>query len=265
MEIRFWKYEGAGNDFIMIDGRGDERELRADTIRRMCDRHLGIGADGLIILLGHPEYDFRMRYFNADGGEVDMCGNGGRCIALFADDLGIGGDVKRFAGRDGAHEAVIVSRTAEGAEIELGMIDVNGYQYSDRAFTLNTGVPHYVEFVDNVDSLDVVSLGRQKRNEERFDADGGTNVNFAEVLSDGKIKIRTYERGVEDETLACGTGAVAAAIATRLFEQGRCNEFTVEVRGGTLGVSLETGDNQHFTNIRLTGPARRVFEGTIKL
>lgn len=265
MGLKFWKYEGAGNDFIMLDGRGDNRELRADTIARLCDRHRGIGADGLIIMLAQPGYDFRMRYFNADGGEVDMCGNGGRCIVLFADELGIGGDRKRFMGRDGEHSAAIVSRGEDGATIELGMIEVNGYEYSDHAFILNTGVPHYVEFVDNVDALDVFALGREKRQEERFDEGGGVNVNFAEVLGDGYIKVRTYERGVENETLACGTGVTAAAIATRLFAQADRDRFTVETRGGTLEVRFATADNQNFSDIFLTGPARRVFEGEINM
>lgn len=264
MKLKFWKYEGAGNDFVMIDGRSDDRELRAETICRLCDRHRGIGADGLIILHDQPGYDFRMRYFNADGGEVDMCGNGGRCITLFADHLGLGGDVKRFLGRDGVHEATIISRTEEGAEIRLGMIDVDGYEYSDCAFILNTGVPHYVEFVDDVDSLDVVALGRAKRNEERFAAQGGTNVNFVELQPDGNLKIRTYERGVENETLACGTGATAAAIATHLLDSPDRNLFTVQTRGGVLTVGFETADDHRFTDIILSGPARRVFCGEIK-
>lgn len=265
MELNFWKYEGAGNDFIMIDGRGDERELRADTIRWMCDRHRGIGADGLIILLSHPELDFRMRYFNADGGEVDMCGNGGRCITLFADDLGIGGERKRFMGRDGEHHARIVSRTDEGATVEVSVRNVDGYEYSDRAFFLNTGVPHYVEFVDDLASVDVPAEGRRLRGENRFGVEGGFNVNFVEITGEGCLGVRTYERGVEDETLSCGTGATAAAIATRLQEQGERREFSVTTRGGMLGVKFDTPDNQHFSNVTLSGPARRVFQGEIKM
>ncbi len=264
MELKFWKYEGAGNDFVMIDGRGGDPGLTGEVVCRLCDRHRGIGADGLIVLLDQPGYDFRMRYFNADGGEVDMCGNGGRCITLFADDLGIGGDRKRFQGRDGVHEATVVLRTADGAQIRLGMIDVEGCERTGNTFTLNTGVPHYVEFVDEVDLLDVHTLGRAKRNEDRFEAQGGTNVNFVEMLPDGDLKIRTYERGVEGETLACGTGATAAAIAARLFGRGDRSRFTVETRGGTLTVDFETADDLRFTNVRLSGPARRVFCGEIK-
>lgn len=264
MRLRFWKYEGAGNDFVMVDGR-ESCELTGEVIRRLCDRHRGVGADGLIVLLDQPDYDFRMRYFNADGGEVDMCGNGGRCITLFADDLGIGNDRKRFLGRDGAHDAEVITRTDDSAEIRLGMIDVDGCKYDGQGFVLNTGVPHYVEFVYDVDSLDVAVLGRMRRNEERFDEHGGTNVNFAELLPDGNLKIRTYERGVEDETLACGTGATAAAIAARLFYGKDHRRFTVATRGGSLAVDFETDDNRRFTNVSLTGPARMVFGGEIKL
>lgn len=264
MVLKFWKYEGAGNDFVMVDGRGGF-DLAGDTVRRLCDRHCGIGADGLIVLLDHPGYDFRMRYFNADGGEAEMCGNGGRCIVLFADDLGIGGVRKSFLGRDGAHEADVVSRTGDSAEIRLGMIDVEGWGRDGNAFFLNTGVPHYVEFVDDVDALDVRALGRAKRNEKQFEAQGGMNVNFAEVLPDGEIKIRTYERGVEDETLACGTGATAAAIAAHLFSGTDRRRFTLHTCGGELVVDFEAADNHRFTSVHLTGPARMVFGGEIKI
>lgn len=265
MELKFWKYEGAGNDFIMINGRSDNRELRADTIRALCERHRGIGADGLMIMLDQAGYDFRMRYFNADGGEADTCGNGGRCITLFADHLGVGTDEKTFIGRDGEHRALIVAREGSGAMVELGMIDVYGFRYCDQAFSLNTGVPHYVEFVDNVAALDIDALGRAIRNDERFSADGGTNVNFVEIGGEGIINVRTYERGVEGETLACGTGATAAAIATHIYEQGNVTDFVVNTRGGQLQVRFSTPDSQNFRDILLTGPARRVFEGEIKL
>ncbi len=262
--MKFWKYEGAGNDFVMIDGRRG-CELTGEAIARLCDRHRGIGADGLIVLLNEPGYDFRMRYFNADGGEVDMCGNGGRCIALFADDLGIGGGRKQFLGRDGVHSAEIISRTDDGTQIRLGMIDVEGCERTGNAFMLNTGVPHYVEFVDDVDAIDVHTLGRAKRNEDRFEAQGGTNVNFAEVLPGGELKVRTYERGVEGETLACGTGATAVAIAARLFLNTDRRMFTVHTLGGALTIDFETADNNLFTSVHLTGPARMVFVGDIKI
>lgn len=265
MELKFWKYEGAGNDFIMIDGRSDDRELRADTVRRLCDRHFGIGADGLMILLSQEGYDFRMRYFNSDGSEAAMCGNGGRCMALFADHMGIRGDSKRFIGVDGEHLSRILTREGDSAVIELGLQNVDGFEFGDKSFFLNTGVPHYVEFVDGVADVDVAALGREIRNEERFNAGGGTNVNFVEIVGDGAITVRTYERGVEGETLACGTGATAAAIATHLYKQGDRNAFTVSVPGGVLEVRFATDDHQHFREVVLTGPARRVFGGEISL
>ena len=248
---------------MMIDGRGG-CELTAEAVCRLCDRHRGVGADGLIVLLEQPGYDFRMRYFNADGGEVDMCGNGGRCITLFADDLGIGSDRKSFLGRDGMHVAEVISHSEDGAQIRLGMIDVDGCERMDNAFILNTGVPHYVEFVDDVDALDVFALGRAKRYDKRFNEQGGTNVNFVELQTDGNLKIRTYERGVEDETLACGTGATAAAIAASLLDRTDRRRFTVYTRGGVLTIDFQATDNHFFTNVHLAGPARKVFCGEIK-
>lgn len=265
MELNFWKYEGAGNDFVLLDGRESKIELAGDTIRRMCDRHTGVGADGLMVLMNEEGFDFRMRYYNSDGGEVDMCGNGGRCIVLFADHLGIGSNEKYFIGRDGKHYAQIISKGDDSALIELEMIDVDSYEYSDKAFSLNTGVPHYVEFVEDVSKVDVLGRGRELRYSERFAAGGGTNVNFVEVAGPGYIKVRTYERGVEGETLACGTGATAAAIATYLYAQNDKNNFEVNVPGGELEVGFEVRDNQRFTDIRLTGPARRVFSGIIRV
>lgn len=256
-KLKFWKYEGAGNDFIMIDGRWDNLELPTDTIRALCDRHRGIGADGLMILLDQPGYDFRMRYFNSDGIEADTCGNGGRCITLFADHLGIGADKKTFIGRDGEHNTQIVVREGDCAIIELGMIDVNGFQYCNQAFLLNTGVPHYVEFVDRVNNVNVDEVGRMIR------TDSGANVNFVEIIDNGIIDVRTYERGVEGETLACGTGATAAAIATYIHKQRNITNFAVNTRGGQLQVRFSTQDSHNFHDILLTGPARRVFEGQI--
>ena len=265
MELNFYKYEGAGNDFILIDGRGQDLELPGSTISRLCDRHLGIGADGLMILADEAGYDFRMRYYNADGGEVDMCGNGGRCMGLFADHVGIGANEKYFIGRDGKHYAQIISKGDDAALVELEMINVDSFQYSDKTFCLNTGVPHYVEFVDDVSSVDVDGRGRAIRYSKRFEAGGGTNVDFVEIAGPGYIKVRTYERGVEGETQACGTGVTAAAIATYLYAQNDLYNFTVNVPGGELEVDFAVKDGSHFYDIRLTGPARRVFGGTIRV
>lgn len=263
MELNFFKYEGAGNDFILLDGRGSQMQLPGGTIRLLCDRHIGIGADGLMVLTDEPGYDFRMRYYNSDGGEVNMCGNGGRCIVLFADHLGIGGPEKFFVGQDGEHHARMISMGEQSAFVELEMIDVDSFEYAGKTFFLNTGVPHYVEFVDDVSKADVEGRGKLIRNSERFHSCGGTNVNFVEVAGPGYIRVRTYERGVEGETLACGTGATAAAIATYLFAQNDTTDFTVNVPGGELEVKFSVRDNQFFSNIRLTGPARRVFSGVV--
>lgn len=264
MDLKFWKYEGVGNDFILIDGRNKKIEIAAENISMLCDRHRGIGADGLMILEKSKGYDFAMRYFNSDGGEVGMCGNGGRCISLFAHHRGIGSDTLFFSGKDGEHTARIVTQEADSAIIELSMIDVESFEYKDKAFIINTGVPHYVEFVDNVDEVDVVERGREIRYSDRFKASGGINVNFVEIVQFGQLKVRTYERGVEDETLACGTGATASAIAAHLYAQGDSTSFAVNVRGGRLDVKFDSADGHSFTNIKLTGPARRVFYGEIK-
>lgn len=266
MKLEFHKYEGAGNDFIVIDGRGGERPeawLAPEGIRALCDRHTGVGADGLMVLRTAENADFAMEYYNADGSQADMCGNGGRCIALFARHLGMISGRTVFSGRDGLHEAVILDPDGDGATVELGMTDVRDAENPDGAFFLNTGVPHYVEFVEDTDGVDVVARGRRIRFDDRF-APEGTNVNFVEELAPGRIAVRTYERGVEDETCACGTGAVASAIATHLRGQRSTTEFSVAVLGGELVVSFEPEDGR-FGNVRLTGPARRVFSGTIEV
>ncbi|MCL2561743.1 MAG: diaminopimelate epimerase [Rikenellaceae bacterium] len=264
MQTRFWKYEGAGNDFVMLDMRGGlGGNLDGDVVRRLCDRRRGVGGDGLLALLdGDEGYDFRMRYFNADGSEAAMCGNGARCIALFARDLGAVGHSMRFVGADSEHRAEILS----DGEVRVSMRDVEVCTpLGNASFMLDTGVPHYVEFTDDVDALDVFHLGRLLRDDKRFATLGGVNVNFAQVLPDGSLKLRTYERGVEDETLACGTGAVAATIAAHVWKGGLRTSVLVHVRGGELRVQFEAVNNHSFRNIVLSGPARRVFEGVINI
>ena len=215
--MQFWKYQGAGNDFVMLDQRRQQFLGRNDTARIafLCDRHFGIGADGLILLQTHPVLDFEMIYFNADGRESTMCGNGGRCIAAFAKHLGMPGDKFRFWAIDGEHEALVSQPAGPGGEwVELKMGNVDrlatpetqtGIPEAGNAFVLNTGSPHYVRFVPKVDSLDMRQEGRTIRYSNQFRT-AGINVNFVEAMEDGII-IRTYERGVEDETLACGTGS----------------------------------------------------------
>lgn len=198
MKQRFYKYEGAGNDFVVIDGRTGGFIPGRERVAFLCDRRRGIGADGLMILGHDPEQQFRMRYFNADGGESTMCGNGGRCIALFAEHLGIGGATKLFTGIDGVHEARMLEVEGDRGEVALGMIDVPEIDRHDGYCFLNTGSPHYVEFVEDVRSVDVCSRGAAVRWGEPFAAGGGTNVNFVERVGDGHIPgahVRARRRG----------------------------------------------------------------------
>lgn len=263
----FWKYQGAGNDFILVDQREREAIARADTTRiaRLCDRHFGIGADGLILLQNRAGYDFEMVYFNADGRESSMCGNGGRCIAAFAKHLGVAGEHCRFWAVDGAHEARLMRTFAPGGEwVELHMQNVQTVEKHGDAYVLNTGSPHFVRFVGSVDAVDLVQEGRAVRYAEPFRAQG-INVNLAQPEADG-LAVRTYERGVEDETLACGTGVTAAAIAFFLREARAPGpaEIPVRARGGALAVRFVARPDGTFTDIWLCGPAQRVFSGEIR-
>ena len=264
--MRFAKYEGAGNDFILLDLRNGGATPQSAEIARLCDRHFGIGADGLMTLAASAVSgcDCSMRYYNADGSPGEMCGNGARCFALFAEHLGIGGETKYFDATDGMHTARIRRAKNRTGEIELGMINVSEIRSGKGWWFLNTGVPHYVEFTEELDGVDVKGLGRMIRHDTaRFPQ--GTNVNFAEIAGEGEIRMRTYERGVENETLACGTGATAAAIITNYALQHETTKYRITVPGGELhvGFSHEPG-TQTYTDIRLTGPARRVFKGVFE-
>lgn len=259
MQFPFYKYQGTGNDFVMIDDRSLSFPVETSLIERLCDRRFGIGGDGLILIQPADGYDFKMVYFNADGNEGTMCGNGGRCAVRFASDLGIIGEKTHFIAVDGPHDAIVTPET-----ISLKMIDVTGVnQYDDHDF-LNTGSPHYIAFVDKVEEVPVYSLGSAIRYGNQYGPLGGTNVNFVEVKEPNSIKIRTYERGVEDETFSCGTGATAAAIAHYL-RNGADSSVAVEVVGGQLHISFEPKEGTEFTNIWLTGPAQKVYSGTIDL
>lgn len=261
MRRAFAKYEGAGNDFILIDNRDGGFTPEAALIARLCDRHFGIGADGLMTLAHNAEIDCSMRYYNADGSLGEMCGNGARCFALFAEHLGIGGETKFFDATDGLHTARIRRTKGATGEIEVGMIAVREIRTGDGWWFLNTGVPHYVEFVDDTDAIDVCARGRAIRYDTaRFPQ--GTNVNFVQEVGPGLLRMRTYERGVENETLACGTGATAAAIVAAFTRQPSANRFRITVPGGELTVRFShKPHSQIYTDIRLTGPARRVFDG----
>lgn len=260
MLLKFAKYEGAGNDFVLLDDREERFTPDPARIARLCDRHFGIGADGLMTLRRSSELDCSMRYYNADGSEGEMCGNGARCFTLFAEHLGVGGEVKFFDAADGLHMARILRTRGLAGDIEVGMLNVSEIRDGGSWWALDTGVPHFVEFVPDVSAVDVVGRGRTIRHDARFPR--GTNVDFVEELGEGHLRVRTYERGVENETLACGTGVTAAAIVTSYVRQPAVHRFRIEVPGGELEVRFrhEAG-TQHYTDIRLTGPARRVFEG----
>lgn len=270
-DMKFWKYQGAGNDFVMLDQRLEKTIDRADTARieRLCDRRFGIGGDGLILLQDLPDYDFEMVYFNSDGRESSMCGNGGRCIAAFANDLGIINGACRFMAIDGPHEATVRTTSTPGeAWVELKMSDVQNIEMQDNTYVLNTGSPHYVRFENEVDTLDMMAEGRAVRYSDAYKKEG-INVNIAcfnpADSHEAGLKIRTYERGVEAETLACGTGVTAAAIAAyfqKKYAPGQY-EIPVEAKGGALSVRFTAQANGMFSDIWLCGPAAFVFEGAI--
>lgn len=258
--IQFYKYQGAGNDFVIIDNRkGQVDGNNTALVEHLCDRRFGIGGDGLMLLEDHPELDFTMRYFNSDGREASMCGNGGRCIAAFAVHRGIIKTPEKFSfmAVDGEHHAAY----KEGI-VNLKMVDVSTVKKEEAYTFLNTGSPHHVCFVDDVAQTDVYSEGKSIRYSDRY-APYGTNVNFVQFKDKNKITVRTYERGVEDETLACGTGVVASAISAYLFKP-EYNEFDIEVMGGNLKVSFHPDQNGGFQDIWLEGPATFVFTGTIE-
>jgi len=263
MKIEFYKYQGTGNDFVMIDNRNDQfPKNNTKLIEQLCDRKFGIGADGLILLENDNSTDFRMVYYNSDGNQSSMCGNGGRCIVAFANFLGIIGTSTRFEAIDGIHEASITEKNSKTSIVSLGMNDVSAVERINGAYVMDTGSPHYVSFCDSVKELDLVSEGRKIRNNDMF-RESGINVNFIAARG-GIFSMRTYERGVEDETFSCGTGTVAAALAIAM--EGKSNSempVIIHTKGGTLEVAFEKHD-QGFSNIRLIGPAEMVYEGIIE-
>lgn len=265
--MQFFKYQGAGNDFILFDARQNSaaKALTAKRRQQLCDRRFGIGADGLMLLQQHPDYDFEMVYYNADGHLGSMCGNGGRCIVAFAKYLGVISQNCRFLAADGAHEASI----RENGEVALSMQAVAHIEaLSASDFVLDTGSPHYIRYVEDVEQIDLLTLAHSIRYNERFKA-AGINVNFLSQQN-GKLHIRTYERGVEDETLACGTGVTAAAITWAIRQQipsGQAFHYTLQAQGGQLSVqgllhSLIAGFRADALWLR--GPAELVFEGALR-
>ncbi|MEZ5046030.1 MAG: diaminopimelate epimerase [Chitinophagaceae bacterium] len=256
--MKFYKYHGTGNDFILIDNRQKKIQLNAPEIKTLCHRHFGIGADGLMLLEESNKADFHMVYFNSDGHESTMCGNGGRCIAAFAKHLGIVDTRCSFTAIDGLHTATI-----EDHIVTLKMNNVTDIKQFETYTQLNTGSPHYVHFSKNIESFDIKKEGQLIRYSPLFKEEG-INVNFVEKISDNEIFVRTYERGVEDETLSCGTGVTACAIAFKLHE---IKKHTVRIKtlGGNLEVLFQVHDKQNISEIYLKAEVARIFEGEIEL
>lgn len=256
MQLTFYKYQGTGNDFVVLDNRSGEISLTQEQVAFLCDRRKGIGADGLMLLQLKEGYDFEMVYYNADGRPSSMCGNGGRCLVAFAQFLGVIQDKAYFIAVDGPHYASV-----ENGLVHLQMIDVEAVEELEQATFLNTGSPHYVRQVEALADLNVFAEGRAVRYSDRFKAEG-TNVNFVEHLPENKLFVRTYERGVEDETFSCGTGVTAAALSAS--RAGYQSPIHITVLGGELQVSFEREGNG-FKNVFLIGPAVQVFKGEITL
>ncbi|MDI1315932.1 diaminopimelate epimerase [Flavobacterium sp.] len=258
MKTTFYKYEGTGNDFIFIDNRQNSfPKDNVTLIESLCNRRFGIGADGLILIENDAETDFRMVYYNSDGNESSMCGNGGRCIVSFAKSLNIISDRTTFLAADGLHHAYIL----EDGIISLGMKDVTEVKIENDYVFLNTGSPHHVTLIDRLEHYDVKSNGAKIRYSDLY-GKAGSNVNFVKQLSDEHFRLRTYERGVEDETLSCGTGATATAIAMNASGKTISHKIKLDVEGGQLEVSFDK-ENDSYVNVFLTGPATFVFEGEI--
>ncbi|SKB73417.1 diaminopimelate epimerase [Soonwooa buanensis] len=255
--MKFYKYQGTGNDFVMIDNRNlSFPKENTKLVKQLCDRRFGIGGDGLILLENDEQYDFKMVYYNSDGNESTMCGNGGRCIVAFAHFLDIFEDKTKFDAIDGMHEAEI-----KNGVVKLKMIDVEKIFADEEDFVLNTGSPHYIKYVDDVENYDVYHNGNKIRNNETYHKEG-INVNFVTELPENKLFVRTYERGVEDETFSCGTGVTAAALT--FMKKKHLTSVPVKVLGGNLKIYAEE-ENGTFKNIWLEGPAKQVFIGTIEI
>jgi diaminopimelate epimerase len=259
MKLQFSKYQGTGNDFIIIDDRTNALQLPAEKVNKLCNRHFGIGADGLMLLRSNPAYDFEMIYYNADGNESSMCGNGGRCLVRFAYDNGIKKSNFKFIAVDGEHEAEL----AEHNWVHLKMKNVTDIHEDHGDFVLDTGSPHYVKPVTDALATNVVEEGKAIRYSKEFEAEG-INVNFVEATDSDKIIVRTYERGVEDETLSCGTGVTASAIVFAHNDIG-FNRIEVKTLGGKLAVEFDKINDNHFKNIWLCGPAHLVFKGEVEI
>jgi len=264
----FDKYQGTGNDFIMIDDRDESfpsnnilinantpnEKIYSSFVHELCDRRFGIGADGLILIRNHNIYDFEMIYYNSDGRIGSMCGNGGRCAVRFAESLGIFENETRFNAVDGEHTA-----QANSNEIFLKMGQVHSFEHHQEFDFMNTGSPHHVIYVKDVEVVDVIKIGREIRYSKKYEKEEGTNVNFVQIINSETLKVRTYERGVEDETYSCGTGVTACALSANLKYTSMKSPIKIITKGGNLRVSFEAD----FQNIYLIGPAKRVFQGIL--
>jgi len=259
MKIPFSKYHGTGNDFIIIDNREFQWKPTPEEIAFLCDRHFGIGADGLMLLTEKPGTDFYMTYYNSDGRESTMCGNGGRCMIIFARSLALSGDETRFQAIDGEHIGKVTQKE-DSLIVSLKMKDVTVNEVEAGHLFLETGSPHYVVFKTGVEAMDLTTEARKIRYSKRF-REEGTNVDFVEIMQD-HLFVRSYERGVEDETLSCGTGVTASALALAVKNPSQDSSVEVHTRGGTLTVSYKQKGNS-FTDIWLKGPAMLVFRGEI--
>lgn len=254
MNLNFYKYQGTGNDFVMIDNRTKIfPKQNTDIISRICDRHFGIGADGLILIENDEQFDFKMIYFNADGSQT-FCGNGARCAVAFAKKLDLIDDKTTFLAVDGSHFAEIKNDI-----ISLQMIDVDEIKVHDNAVFMYTGTQHHIEIVDELETYPVFENGKKIRNSYK---EPGSNVNFAQQLNDHTFRVRTYEKGVENETMACGTGVTAVAIAMHKTNKTTSNIISLPVEGGLLKVSFDE-KNGIYKNVFLKGPAQFVFKGEI--
>jgi len=261
MLVRFEKFQGTGNDFIIIDSRELKGELSTNDIKFLCNRQLGVGADGLMLLKSANECDFEMKYFNSDGYEGTMCGNGGRCIAAYAKKHSISNDDIIFKASDGIHNAKIISVNGGKYLVKLKLSDVTKYKVIGNDYLIDTGSPHYIIFVDNIDNIDVFHKGAKIRYDKNI-SENGVNVNFVKIFNK-ELFVRTYERGVEAETLSCGTGVAASTIAYYI-KTGKQKEVNVKTKGGQLSVSFDIIENK-FVEIFLLGLANFVFSGEVEI
>lgn len=258
--MKFYKYQGTGNDFVMIDNRLENfPKNNTKLIESLCDRRFGIGADGLILLENDNSTDFKMVYYNSDGNESSMCGNGGRCLVAFAKSLNVIDNKTTFIATDGLHNATI----DENGIVSLQMKDVNGVKIESEYIFLNTGSPHHVTLVNDLENYNVKDNGATIRYSDLY-GKVGSNVNFVNQISENHFAIRTYERGVEDETLSCGTGATATAIAMNAIGKTNSDAIDINVEGGKLKVTFEKSE-KGFEKVFLIGSATFVFEGEIDL